>query len=175
MKKIGLIIKDASEHRIKKTFEGSSAFFVVKYSGLSSPEMTALRKSLKAAKANLFVAKNSVARKAFKSLGLDPVVGSIEGPCGLVFVNEEPVDASKALYAFAKEHEALKLESGCLAQRILNRQDIESLAKLPSKDVLRAMVVMTMNAPVAGIVRTLNGVLSKFVRCLDQIKQKKGA
>jgi large subunit ribosomal protein L10 len=174
MKKIGLIIKEASENRIKNNLKDSNAFFIVKYSGLSSPDITTLRQSLKTARANLFVVKNSVARRALKTSGLEEMIKSLEGPCGLIFVNEEPIDASKVLYNFAKEHEQLKLQAGRLQDKILEKKDIESLAKLPDKQTLRTQAVITLKSPITSFVMVLHHTLQKFVICLDQIKQKKG-
>jgi large subunit ribosomal protein L10 len=91
----------------------------------------------------------------------------------LVFVKDEPVAVSQALCNFTKDHEQLKLEGGSLKDKILEKKDIESMSKLPSKEVLRAQVVGALNSPISGLVITLNQVLAKFVICLDQIKQKK--
>lgn len=173
MKKIGLVIKEASENRIKNNLRNANAFFIVKYSGLSGPDLTALRQSLKLTQATMFVAKNSVTRRALKDSGLEAMIKTIEGPCGLIFVNEEPISASKALCNFSKQHEQLKLEAGFLENKVLGQKDIEALAKLPSKEVLRAQVVMALNSPISGLVVTLDRILAKFVYCLDQIKQKK--
>lgn len=173
MKKLGLLFKEVSEGQIKSTLKESSALFIVKYSGLSSPDLSALRQNLRSSNARLFVVKNSVARRALKSSGLDALIKSVEGPCGLVFVKDEPVVTSKVLCNFVKEHEPLKLEGGFLKDKVLKKSDIEALAKLPSKETLRAQIVMTLNSPISGLVIALNQVLAKFVYCIDQIKQKK--
>ncbi|MGA2775065.1 MAG: 50S ribosomal protein L10 [Candidatus Omnitrophota bacterium] len=173
MKKLGLIFKEVSESRIKDTLKKSNALFVVKYSGVNSPDLSSLRQSLKTSDARFFVVKNSVARRALKSSGLEAMIKSIEGPCGLIFIKEEPVGASKVLCNFIKDHEKLKVEGGYLQDRILEKKDIEAMSKLPSKETLRGQVVMVLNSPIAGIVTTLNQLLVKFVICLDQIKQKK--
>ena len=173
MKKIGLLVKEISESKIKSCLKEANSFFIIKYSGLSSPDLTTLRASLKVSRANFFVVKNSVARRALKGSGLDQVLKSIEGPCGLVFSKDEPVEASKVLCNFTKDHEQLKLEAGFLQDKILEKKDIEALAKLPSKEVLRAQVVGAIKSPITGIVMVLNSTLKKFVICLDQIKQKK--
>lgn len=175
MKKIGLIFKETSEKQIKNNLKDSSAMLVVKYSGVSSPDLSALRLTLHKTSANLFVVKNSVARRALKDSGLEMLVKNIEGPCGLVFVKDEPVAASKALYSFLKDHEQLKIEGGCLKEKILETKDIEAMSKLPGKEILRALAVGTLNAPISGFVITLNQILSKIVYCLDQIKQKKSS
>jgi large subunit ribosomal protein L10 len=77
------------------------------------------------------------------------------------------------LYNFSREHEQLKLEGGFLKDRILQKKDVEILAKLPGKEVLRAQAVMALNSPVFKSVFVLKQALKKFVYCLDQIKQKK--
>jgi large subunit ribosomal protein L10 len=173
MKKLGLLIKEVSANRIIDALKDSSAVFIIKYSGISSPDLSMLRQSLKSSHASLFVIKNSVARRAFKSSRLEDIIKRIEGPCGLVFAKDEPVGASKVLCNFSKDHEQLKLEGAFLENKILERKDIEAMAKLPSKEVLRAYVVGALNAPIAGLVFTLNQLISKFVYCLDQIRQKK--
>ena len=173
MKKIGLIFKEVSENRIKNTLKKSDAIFIVKYSGVSSPDLCSLRQILKVSNASLFVVKNSVARRALKDSGLEILIKSIEGPCGLIFVKDEPVAASRALFNFTKEHDKLKLEGGSLKNKIIVKEDIEMMSKLPSKEVLRAQLVCALNSPISGLAITLNQVLAKFVICLDQIKQKK--
>ncbi len=173
MKKIGLVFKEVSENRIKSTLKDSDAVFIIKYSGVASPDLCTLRQTLKGSKASLFVVKNSVARRALKDSGLEVLVKNIEGPCGMVFIKEEPVAVSKSLFEFVKEHEQLKIEGGSLKDKVLERSDIEAMSKLASKEVLRAQVVMTLNSPISGIVITLNQILAKFVYCIDQIKQKK--
>lgn len=174
MKKIGLIFKETSENQIKSRLKESESFFVVGYSKVASPAITALRMSLKNAGALFFVVKNTVARRALKEQGLEALVKNIDGPCGLVFTKGEPVSASKILYDFYKANENLKLSFGYLKDRILEKKDIEAMAKLPSLEILRAQVVMTLNSPVSRLVFCLNANLRKLVYCLGQIKNKKG-
>jgi large subunit ribosomal protein L10 len=172
-KKIGLLVKEISENRIKTTLKQSSALFIVKYSGVASPSLSNLRQSLRGVNATLFVVKNSVARRALKESGLEALIPVVEGPCGLVFAKDEPVGVSKVLFNFSKDNEKLKLDGGFLQDKIIGKQDIETLAKLPSKLTLRTQLVVVLNSPISGLVVTLNQIITKFVICLDQIKQKK--
>jgi large subunit ribosomal protein L10 len=175
MKKISLLFKETSANRIKNYLKDSSAVLIVKYSGLSSPDLSALRKNLRASNATLFVVKNCIAKRAFSNSGIEPFVKRIEGPCGLVFVKEEPVAASRILCNFLKDHQNLGLEGGILKDKVLEKKDIEAMSRLPSKEILRAQVVMALNSPISGLVITLNQVLAKFVYCLEQIRQKKAS
>ncbi len=161
------------EDKIKKELKASDSVFIIKYSNLSSPDLTALRQSLRGTNSTLFVTKNSITRRALKDGKLQDLIKFVEGPCGLVFGKGEPMDATRALYNFYREHEQLKLECGLLKDRFLDKNDIEAMARLPGKEILRAQFVMILNSPISGFVRVLKQSLTKFVYCLEQIKNKK--
>jgi len=173
VKKISAIFKENSESRIKNSLKDSSSVFIIKCLGLSSPDLTTLRQSLKSVRANLFIVKNTIARRALKDFGLQDSLKFIEGSCGLIFAQGEPVNACKVLYGFSKEHGQLRFEAGFLEKRFLAKNDIEALAKLPPKEVLRAKVVMCLKSPLFGLAGVLKGNLRKLVYCLEQIKLKK--
>lgn len=174
MKKLGLLFRETLENRIKDYLKESNSIFVITYSKLSSPDLTGLRQALKSSNAALFVAKNSVVRRALKNNGLEILSNLVQGPCGLVFTKDEPVGTSKVLCDFSKGHEQLKLEGGSQGDRILEIKEIQAMAKLPSKEILRAQVVMALKSPIFSIVAVLKGNLRKIVYCLEQIKNKKG-
>jgi large subunit ribosomal protein L10 len=173
MKKLSLQFKEASESRIKKSLKESEAFFVIKYSKLSGPDLNALRKSLRGINSEMFVVRNNTARRALKELDNEALFKLVEGPCGFVFSKKEPVETSKVLFNFTKDHANLKLEGGLLKDKLMSSKDIESLAKLPSREVLLTKTVMAMKSPITGFVFVLKGNLRKLVFCLEQIKQKK--
>jgi large subunit ribosomal protein L10 len=183
MKKIGLIFKESSENLIKERIEDSSAVFILKYSGISGPQLSSLRQDLEGVKARFFVVRNSVARRSLKmtgrkavfakATGIELLLKAVEGPCGLIFVKEEPASVCKVLCNFSKVHEQIKIEAGFLNDRILEKKDIEMLSILPSREILRAQVVAALNSPLQRLVLALNATLTKFVYCLEQIKNKK--
>jgi len=175
MKKLGLLIKETSGSRIKDIYKSSKGFLIVKYSGVSSPDMSILRKSLKGTGVDMLVVKNSIARRAMKDLGLEQLVATVETPCGMIFFKDEPVQASKVLCDFNKEKEKLVLAGGYLNDKLLAKEDIVAMSKLPSREVLLAQVVGMINSPILRLVIVLSQVNKKFVVCLDQIRQKKTA
>ncbi|MCX5707613.1 MAG: 50S ribosomal protein L10 [Candidatus Omnitrophica bacterium] len=172
MKKLSTIFKEASENRIKKGLKDSEAFFVVKYSKLSGPDLNALRKSLRGIDSEMLVVRNNTARRALAGQN-EALINFVQGPCGFVFSKKEPVAASKVLFNFTKDHANLILEGGLLKDKLLNSKDIEALAKLPSREVLLTKTVMAIKSPITGFVFVLKGNLRKLVFCLEQIKQKK--
>jgi large subunit ribosomal protein L10 len=172
MKKLSAIFKEASETRIKKGLKDSEAFFVIKYSKLSGPDLNALRKSLRLIDSEMMVVRNNTARRALAGQN-DALINFVQGPCGFVFSKKEPVEVSKVLFNFTKDHVNLILEGGLLKDKLLSSKDIEALAKLPSREVLLTKTVMAMKSPITGFVFVLKGNLRKLVFCLEQIKQKK--
>ncbi len=173
MKKLSIVFKEASENRIKKGLKESQGFFIIKYSKLSGPDLNALRKSLRGIDSEMLVVRNNTARRALKGLENEALFNLVQGPCGFVFSKKEPVETSKVLFNFTKEHGNLKLEGGLLKEKLINSQDIEAMAKLPSREVLLAKTVMAMKSPITGFVFVLKGNLRKLVTCLEQVKNKK--
>ncbi|MFH0828125.1 MAG: 50S ribosomal protein L10 [Candidatus Omnitrophota bacterium] len=173
MKKLSAVFKEASENRIKKSIKESEAFFVIKYSKLSGPNLNALRKSLRGLDSEMFVVRNNTVKRAFKEGGNEDLSNLIQGACGLVFVKKDTVETSKVLFNLAKGNENIKLEGGLFNNKVISSKDIEVLAKLPPRQVLLTKTVIAIKSPITGFVFVLKGNLRKFVYCLEQIKQKK--
>ena len=172
MEKIGELIKKSSEDEIGNYLKEANSVLVVGYSGLSGPDMNNLRTSLHTHKSKLFVVKNSISKRVLNSHGLEEFSKMLQGPCGLIFVKDDIIAASKIIYNFAKEHETFKIEGGILKNRVLNKADITTLASIPGKEVLYTKIAVGMKAPVFGLVNVLNATLKKLVIVLEQIKNK---
>lgn len=175
MKKLGLLFKETFQKQVEDNINSSDAIFIIKYSGISGPDLTKLRQDLKASSGRFMVVRNSVLKRAIKDSPLQSFAGELQGPYGVVFVKDEPPAACRVLCDFSREHEALKIEKGLFDNRLLDADEVQALSRLPSKEILRAQVVMALNAPIAGFVKTLHQVVAKFVYCIEQIKKQKGS
>ena len=83
--------------------------------------------------------------------------------------------AKRIRSVFAKENENLEIIGGLDdTGKVLSREDVMTLAKLPSREVLTAQVVGTIAAPLSGFVRVLNGNITQFMYALNAIQDKKG-
>lgn len=173
MKKLGQVFKEESESLIINCLKEVQSFILMNYSKISSPDITSLRKALKTANSRIFMVKNSVAHRALKGSGWESLTGLIQGPCGFVFIKDDPVRISKVLCDFVKERDAVKLQGGFLKDRVLTQDDIKRLASLPSREILLTKLAVVLNSPITGLVIVLNQTLRKFISCLEQIKNKK--
>ncbi len=92
---------------------------------------------------------------------------------GVVFVSDEPPAVAKALSEFAKNNEDLELIIGRLDGELIDQSVIGRIALLPSKDVLRAKLCGTLNAPITRLVFVLNMQIMQLFLVLKQIAEKK--
>ncbi len=173
MIKVSSFFRNSIIERLKKDIGSSDSLFIIQYSGLSSNQMTALRKELSAAKSQLLVTRNTLIRRALKDSHQEGVGALVEGPSALVFGYNNIAAIAKALAKFLKENQNLIIKGGAFRNRILNKADVEHIANLPSEEALRAQVVSSLMSPLVGLVFTLKGNLSKLVVVLNQIQEKK--
>jgi large subunit ribosomal protein L10 len=154
-------------------FGDVQAAFLADYRGLDVEKITALRDRLREKDTEFKVVKNTLARIAAKSTGNDVLVDHLKGPSALALVYGDPAAAAKVLVDFAKEEDKLEIIGGVLSGSFLDNASLKQLAELPSKDVMRAMFLGTLNAVPGGFVNVLSAVTRSAVQVLNAIKEKK--
>lgn len=173
MIKVGRFLRSSIVEKLKKDIASCDNLFVVQYSGLGAVGLDLLRGALRASRARLLVTKNTLIRRALGDAQREGLNTFVDGPTALVFGCDDIADTSKVLTKFAQENQALILKGGFFRERILDKKDIEAIAKLPSCGALRAQVVLALKSPLAGLVFTLQGTLNKLVIVLEQIRIEK--
>jgi len=153
--------------------EASSAV-VVHYRGLSVGKSGELRGALHQSGISFQVVKNTLARRAAEDTNIAAAASLFTGPIAVAYGND-PVAMAKALSDFAKSNEALAIQGGVLDGKMLDKAQIIALALLPSREVLLAKMLGSMQSPISGFVRTLSEVPASFVRTLAAIRDQKQA
>jgi large subunit ribosomal protein L10 len=151
----------------------SQAAFLTDYRGLNVARISELRNQLREKDAEYRVDKNTLARIAARQSGNEELVDHLNGPTALALVYGDPAAAAKALVGFAKDEDALELCGGVLGGTYLDGDGLKRLAELPSKDVMRATLLGTMNAVPGGLVNVLSGVMRQAVQVFNAIKEQK--
>ncbi len=144
--------------------------------GMPVNQMTELRRQLRGAKAEYCVIKNTLAVRASSGTILADAKAHFKGPTGLVIGYDDPVLPAKILRDFIqaeKRAEKIKVTVGVLEGKLVQAADLAAIAQLPKKEVLIAMLLSAMQGPIRGVVYALSGVLSKFVRVIAAIQDKK--
>ncbi len=134
---------------------------VVDYSGTTVADDTALRKELRENNVEYFVVKNTLLGRAVEGTELEGMKEVLEGTTAIALSNEDYTAAARILCNFAEKHENFKVKSGFLDGKLVDVETIESLAKLPSKEVLLATVCSVFQAPIAAFARAVQAIVDK--------------
>ena len=152
--------------------ESADAVFAIDYRGLSVKQAVDLRSSLTDADATFQVAKNTLTERAADKAGADAIKPLLEGPTALTFVNGDVAVAAKALATFRRQNNVLEFKGGQLGGEALSIDQIESIAKLPARDVLFGQFVGVVASPITGVVRGLNALISGLAIQLGAIAEQ---
>jgi large subunit ribosomal protein L10 len=166
--------KETIVNEIKISYKESPYVFFSSVSGLSVADISELRRALETKAQRAMVVKNSLMKRVLKENGANgEATEFLKDQVLVAFGTKEPQDISKALVDFIKDHEKLILRGAIIEGKIVNSDYVKQLAKLPSKKELLGMVVSGINAPIAGFVLTLGGLVRSFVIALNQVAKKK--
>lgn len=156
--------------------KGSKALVFANFKGVSVKDITTLRRSLRETGSSWQVLKKTLLNRALDEVGVKVNARSLDGQVGVAFSSDE-VAAAKTIADFLKANKesTLSIVGGSLGSEALSVEAVKALAKLPSRDELRAQLVGTLQAPISGFVRTLSGNLTGLVRVLGAVRDAKGA
>lgn len=167
-------IKEKMVADLRERFERSQGAILSDFRGLTVSEISQLRRKLKANQSEMKVVKNSLVRRAVRDTSFAELEGEFEGPMAVTFCDSEITDSAKELSQFANAHPALKIKCGLYEGKKLEGAEIDRIAKLPPREILLGQLLGNMQAPMSGLVRTLQGVLLNFVMTLSAIRDQKG-
>ena len=146
---------------LAQKLKGACAGVVVDYKGITVAEDTALRKELREAGVHYAVVKNTLLGRAAQEAGLEGLKAVLEGTTAVAVSENDHTAAARILSKFAESHENFHLKSGFLDGQVIDLSTIESLAKLPTREVLLATVLGAFNAPIAAFARAVQAVVDK--------------
>jgi len=145
----------------------SSPFvLVVEYTGMTVPQFSELRNRLAATGAECHVAKNTYMRKALAEAGLPDTGDKLVGQTAFVTGESDVAAAAKVLKTFEKEFQKPAIKLGILDGSILDENQVKAIADLPSREVMLATLLATINAPAAQLVRTINEPAASLARVI---------
>ncbi|HSS32540.1 MAG TPA: 50S ribosomal protein L10 [Solirubrobacterales bacterium] len=164
--------KSATIQEIAAQIEASEAIFAVDYRGISVPQAAELRSKLREADASFRIVKNRLTKLAADKAGEERLAGLLQGPTALTFVRGDTAQAAKAITTFNKEHDVLTFKGGFMEAIVLDDAAFESIAKLPSRDVLNGQLAGVVASPLTGLVRGLGSMIQGLALQLGQIAEK---
>ncbi len=162
--------------RLQDAFSKCSIGILTDYRGLSTPEITVLRRKLRESSVEYKVVKNTLARFAGERAGKGDLVSFFEGPIAIAFGYGDITEPAKALADYIRTSKAsLSIKGGFLGGRLLTSEDVATLSTLPSREILLAKVLGGMQGPIVTLVGCLTTPMKGIIRVLQaRIKQLEG-
>jgi large subunit ribosomal protein L10 len=160
---------------IKERITNARSVILADYRGLTVKELTALRARLRAQDVELKVLKNTLVKIAAAQAGVDGLDEYLTGTNMWAFSMTDAVAGAKVLKEFAKTHPKLVLRGGILEKKAFDAAMAETLADLPSREVLLGQVAGLLQSPLVGLVRVLQGPINKLGYALNDYREQQEA
>jgi large subunit ribosomal protein L10 len=161
---------------LQETFKKSQVGILADYRGMLTSDVTVLRRRLQANNSELKVVKNTLAKLAAEKAGKKKIGPYLTGPVAIAFGYGDVTAPSRVITTYIAETKStMKIKGGFLGDTMITSEQVTTLGRLPSKEVLLARVFGQMKAPMSLLVGTLSAPMSGFVGVLQaRIKQLEG-
>lgn len=162
--------------RFKDAFSRCSIGILTDYRGLSNSEITVLRRRLGDSSVEYRVVKNTLARFAAERAGKANLTGSFVGPVAIALGYGDVTEPARILADYiSTSRSTLTIKGGFLGDRVLTSEEVSTLARLPSREILLAKLLGGMQGPITGLVNCLSAPIAGVARVLQaRIKQMEG-
>jgi large subunit ribosomal protein L10 len=159
---------------LETAFRQADTAVLVDYRGITVPQVTELRRQIRAVGARYIVVKNTLAKRATAGTSFESLNAHFKGTTALVSTNTDPVAMAKALSTFAKTAPVLKVKAAVVQGQAVAPSAVDELATMPSKPELYAKLLYVLNAPAQGLVTVLSGVQRGLLNVLVAAEKKMG-
>ena len=167
--------KVATVAEIADKLRGSDAAILTEYRGMSVAQMAGVRRQLRAVGGEWKVYKNTLARLAATEAGAGALVDQLAGPTAIAFVSGDIAAAAKTLRDQARTNPLLIVKGGLMGTTVLSAKDVETLADLPSRETLLAMLAGALQAPLVKTAGLLQALPRNFAYGLKALIDQKEA
>ena len=154
-------LKQPVVKEISEKIQNAQALVLVDHRGLTVAEDTELRRKLRAENVSYKVYKNTMMNFAFKGTEYEALSNLLEGPSAMATCDEDATAAARVIADFAKTAPKLELKSGIVEGTYYDQAGIQTIATIPSRDVLLSRLLGSLQSPIANLARVLNQVAEK--------------
>lgn len=165
--------KVTAVEEIKENLGSAKIAILTGFQGMTVAEMNELRKQFREADIGYKVYKNTMLKLAAKDLGLSGVDKYLFGTTALAFSKGDLSTPAKIVKDFSAKHQHFMVKAGIIENRVVDSKGVIELASLPPREILVAMVLRGIQAPISRFLSVLQGPISNLVVVLKGLAEKK--
>src|SRR6266704_7159940 len=143
------------------------------YRGLTVSQIQELRGKLRTGDVEFRVVKNTIARRAAEAAGVPALQKELEGPVAIAFGYDDLAMPSKLINEFVRSTRLkVDVKGGLVEGRVFSPGQVRQLADLPSREVLLAQLLGTLQSPVGQLLAIMQTPLQQLLGVLEAYKSK---
>ena len=147
---------------LTEQLKNATACVLVDYKGITVADDTKLRRELREAGVSYSVQKNTLIRLAMNAIGYDQFDDILQGTTAIAICENDQTAAARILGEFAdKSNGTFSLKAGFVDGQFFDEASVKALSKIPSKDVLLAQLVGSLQGPMQKLAATLQALVDK--------------
>ena len=154
--------KAARVAELEEKLKGAASFVLVDYRGITVADDTVLRRSLREANVEYFVEKNTMLKRALHNIGMEDFDNVLNGTTAIAISADDQTAPARILGEYAEKATGdFKLKAGCVEGEYFDEAKVMALSKIPSKDVLLAQLVGSLQGPIQKLAALLQAIVDK--------------